>query len=304
MSSISVFGVFVADLCFIGSSIPESGQTVLGNKHIVGPGGKGSNQAIAAARLGANVNFITKIGKDSHAQMALDLYKQAGIDTSSIIQDSKLSTGVAGIMINENTGDNAINIVPGAAAKLEKKDIDSNLEVLKKSKIFLTQLETPYETTSYALNKAKEFGCLTIFNPAPASKIAEDDFKRIDFFTPNETEASFYLNRKIETEKEIEDAAKDFLYKGVKNVVITLGSKGVYFQNSKENYFVEAAKLKEEVLDTTGAGDAFNGALSYALSNEFNYKNALVFANKVAGISTTKLGAANSMPTINEVEKY
>ena len=171
MSSISVFGVFVADLCFIGSSIPESGQTVLGNKHIVGPGGKGSNQAIAAARLGGNVNFITKIGKDSHAQMALDLYKQAGINTSSVIQDSKLSTGVAGIMINETTGDNAINVVPGAAAKLEKKDIDLNLEILKKSKVFLTQLETPYETTSYALNKAKEFGCLTIFNPAPATKI-------------------------------------------------------------------------------------------------------------------------------------
>ena len=120
MSSISVFGVFVADLCFIGSSIPKSGQTVLGNKHIVGPGGKGSNQAIAAARLGGNVNFITKIGKDSHAQMALNLYKEAGVNINTIIQDSNLSTGVAGIMINEKTGENAINVVPGAAAKLEK----------------------------------------------------------------------------------------------------------------------------------------------------------------------------------------
>ena len=304
MNTISVFGVFVADLCFIGSSIPESGQTVLGNKHIVGPGGKGSNQAIAAARLGGNVNFITKIGKDSYAQMALNLYKDAGININNIIQDSNLSTGVAGIMINKKTGDNAINIIPGAAAKLEKKDIDLNLEMLKKSKIFLTQLETPYETTSYALQKAKEFECLTIFNPAPASEISEEDFKRIDFFTPNETESSFYLKRKIETKKEIENAAKDFLKKGVKNVVITLGSRGVYFQNSKESYFVEAVKLKEEVLDTTGAGDAFNGALSYALSNEFNYKDALVFANKVAGISTTRAGAANAMPRLKEVENY
>tara|TARA_B100001013_G_scaffold165155_1_gene98871 strand:+ start:483 stop:1421 length:939 start_codon:yes stop_codon:yes gene_type:complete len=304
MNSITVFGVFVADLCFIGNSIPKSGETILGSKHLVGPGGKGSNQAIAAARLGGNVNFFTKIGKDTHAQMALKLYKEAGINTNSIIQDSNFSTGVAGIMINEKTGDNAINIIPGAAAKLEKKDIDLNLETLKKSKIFLTQLETPYEVTSYALHKAKEFDCLTIFNPAPAIKIDEEDFKKIDFFTPNETEASFYLNRKIETEKEIEDGAKDFLNRGVKNIVITLGSKGVYFQNSKESYFVEAVKLKEEVLDTTGAGDAFNGAFSYALSNEFSYKDALVFSNKVAGISTTKLGAANSMPTINEVEKY
>mgnify|MGYP001274737649 CR=1 FL=1 len=304
MSSISVFGVFVADLCFIGSSIPKSGQTVLGNKHIVGPGGKGSNQAIAAARLGGNVNFITKIGKDSHAQMALNLYKEAGVNINTIIQDSNLSTGVAGIMINEKTGENAINVVPGAAAKLEKKDIDLNLEILKKSKIFLTQLETPYEVTSYALNKAKEFGCLTIFNPAPALKIKEEDFKKIDFFTPNETEASFYLNRKIETKKEIVEGSKDLLNKGIKNVVITLGSRGVYFQNSKESYFVEAVNLKNEAVDTTGAGDAFNGAFSYALLNDMNYKDALVFANKVAGISTTKLGAANSMPTIKEVQEY
>ena len=304
MSSISVFGVFVADLCFIGSSIPKSGQTVLGNKHIVGPGGKGSNQAIAAARLGGNVNFITKIGKDSHAQMALNLYKEAGVNINTIIQDSNLSTGVAGIMINEKTGENAINVVPGAAAKLEKKDIDLNLEILKKSKIFLTQLETPYEVTSYALNKAKEFGCLTIFNPAPALKIKEEDFKKIDFFTPNETEASFYLNRKIETKKEIVEGSKDLLNKGIKNVVITLGSRGVYFQNSKESYFVEAVNLKNEAVDTTGAGDAFNGAFSYALLNDMNYKDAIVFANKVAGISTTKLGAANSMPTIKEVQEY
>ena len=304
MNLISVFGIFVADLCFIGSSIPESGQTVLGNKHLVGPGGKGSNQAIAAARLGGNVNFITKIGKDSHAKMALNLYKEAGVNINSIIQNPNLSTGVAGIMIDEKTGDNAINVVPGAAAKLEKKDIDLNLEILKKSKIFLTQLETPYEVTSYALNKAKEFGCLTIFNPAPASKIKKEDFKKIDFFTPNETEASFYLNRKIETKKEIEDGSKELLNMGIKNVVITLGSKGVYFQNSKENYFVEALNLKNNVVDTTGAGDAFNGALSFALSNELNYKDALIFANKVAGISTTKLGAANSMPTNKEVEEY
>ena len=304
MKPILVFGVFVADLCFISSSIPSSGQTILGNKHLVGPGGKGSNQAIAAARLGGNVNFITKIGKDSYAQMALKLYRDSGVNINSIIQESNLSTGVAGIMINEKTGENAINIVPGAAGKLENKDIDLKLEILKKSKIFLTQLETPHEVTSYALNKAKEFGCLTIFNPAPASKIKHNDFEKIDFFTPNEIEASFYLDRKIETQKEIEDAAKDLLKKGIKNIIITLGSKGVYFQNSKQGYFIDSFKLKKKVIDTTGAGDAFNGAFSYALSKDFELKEAIIFANKVAGISTTKMGAANSMPTIEEVEKY
>ncbi len=304
MKSICIFGIFVADLCFIGNSIPEKGQTILGNNHIVGPGGKGSNQAIASGRLGGKVNFITKIGKDQNADIALSLYKEVGINTDSIIQDDNNLTGVAGIMVNEKTGENAINVVPGAAGTLVKKDIDDNFKFIEKSEIFLTQLETPYEVTSYALNKAKETGSITIFNPAPASDITEDDFKSIDYFTPNETEASFYLNEKVESESEIERAAKAFLDKGVKNVIITLGSKGVYFANSDESYFVDAFKLKSEVVDTTGAGDAFNGAFAYALSINQNNRDAIVFSNKVAGISTTKSGAANSIPTISEVENY
>ena len=304
MKSICIFGIFVADLCFIGNSIPERGQTILGNNHIVGPGGKGSNQAIASGRLGGNVNFITKIGKDQNADMALSLYKEVGINTNSIIQDDNHLTGVAGIMINEKTGENAINVVPGAAGTLINQDIDDNLKFKEKSEIFLTQLETPYEVTSYALNKAKETGSITIFNPAPASDISEDDFKSIDYFTPNETEASYYLKEKVESKDEIERAAKSFLKKGVKNIIITLGSKGVYFANSDDSYFIEAFELKNEVLDTTGAGDAFNGAFAYALSKNQDNREAITFANKVAGISTTRLGAASSMPTLKEVNEY
>ena len=304
MKTICVFGVFVTDLCFVANSIPEKGQTILGNKHIIGPGGKGSNQAIAAARLGGKVNFITKIGKDQNADMALALYKEVGINTESIIRDDNELTGVAGIMINEKTGDNAINVVPGAAGTLVNKDIDNNLEFIKKSEIFLTQLETPYEATSYALKKAKESGSLTIFNPAPASNINDSDFKCIDYFTPNETEASFYLKKSVKSRTEIETAAKIFLDKGIKNIVITLGSKGVYFANSTERCFIDAFKLKDKVIDSTGAGDAFNGAFAYALSNNHNNKDALQFANKVAGISTTRTGAANAMPKIEEVEIY
>ena len=303
MNSICIFGVFVADLCFFGNKIPIRGETVLGNKYLVGPGGKGSNQAIAAARLNGKVNFITKVGKDSHADMALSLYKEAGVNTDSIIQDPNLSTGVAGIMIDEN-GYNAINIVAGAAAHLKNEDIDKNLDVIKKSKIFLTQMETPLSTTMYALKKAKESGCITILNPAPANHIDNNDFYLLDFFTPNETEAEFYLKKKIKSDEDIKEAGKEFLSKGVKNIVITLGSRGVYFANSNESFFIDALKLKSEVLDTTGAGDAFNGALSVALSNEYNIKDAVIFANKVGGISTTKLGAANAMPTFEEVEKY
>ena len=303
MNSICVFGVFVADLCFFGETIPVKGQTVLGKNHIVGPGGKGSNQAIAAARLKGDVHFITKIGQDSHADMALKLYKKAQININSIIQDKNLSTGVAGIMIDEK-GHNAINVVAGAAAHLNNEDIDQNLNTIKNSKIFLTQLETPEQVTLYALSKAKENNCVTILNPAPARKIEEEYFKLIDYFTPNETEAEFYLNKKIKSENDIKEAANQFLKKGVKNIIITLGEKGVYYSNGKEDYFVEAFKLKNNVVDTTGAGDAFNGAFVVGLSNDLKNKDALVFANKVAGISTTKLGAAASMPLLQEVENY
>ena len=303
MKSICIFGVFVADLCFVGSKIPIKGQTILGEKHIVGPGGKGSNQAIAAARLNGDISFITKMGKDSHSEMAFDLYKEAGVKTHSIIQDEKLFTGVAGIMIDEN-GNNAINIISGAAEHLVNSDVDNQIETIKNSEIFLTQMETPDETTIYALKKAKENGCTTILNPAPARKIDEENFKLIDFFTPNETEAEFYLNKKIKTESDIKNAGQELLNKGAKNVIITLGERGVYFANNEENFFINAFKVKEPVLDTTGAGDAFNGALSVGLANNLKIKEALTFANKIAGISTTKLGAAASMPFKKDLVNY
>ena len=303
MQSICIFGVFVADICFYSEKIPIKGETVLGRDHLVGPGGKGSNQAIAAARLNGKVNFITKMGDDSHAEMAFKIYKDAGVITDSITKDKNLSTGVAGIMI-ANDGSNAINIVPGAAAQLNNKDIDNNLEILKKSKIFLTQMETPDEVTIYSLKKARESKCLTILNPAPARKINEENFALLDFFTPNETEAEFYLNNKIITEQDVKIAGREFLKKGVKNIIITLGERGVYFANENEEYFIDALKLKDQVVDTTGAGDAFNGAFAVGLANDLKFKDALIFANKVAGISTTRAGAASSMPTFKEVNNY
>ncbi len=303
MQFICIFGVFVADLCFYSEKIPIKGETVLGRDYLVGPGGKGSNQAIAAARLNGKVNFITKMGEDSHADMAFKIYKDAGVITNSITKDKNLSTGVAGIMI-DNDGNNAINVVPGAAAHLNNKDIDNNLETMKKSKIFLTQMETPDEVTIYSLKKAKENNCLTILNPAPARKINEENFALLDFFTPNETEAEFYLKNKITTEEDIRIAGREFLKKGVKNIIITLGERGVYFANENEEYFIDALKLKNQVVDTTGAGDAFNGAFAVGLANDLKFKDALIFANKVAGISTTRIGAASSMPTFKEVNNY
>lgn len=301
--SISILGIFVADLCFFADEIPIPGKTVLGKKYIIGPGGKGSNQAIAAARAGGDVSFITKLGKDSYAEMALNLYQEAGINTQSVILDSNLTTGAAGILINQKTGENAINVVPGAAGTIDNKLIDENLSIIKNSKIFLSQLETPLETTLYALKLAKENGCTTILNPAPASNLPEDCYPNIDFFTPNETEASFYVQQPIESEKDCHHAAKVFLNKGIKNILITLGDKGCFFKNKDEEFLIPAKKLSLPVLDTTGAGDAFNGAFSVALSNNKNYKEAIEFASLVAGISVTREGAANSMPSIQEIKE-
>jgi ribokinase len=299
-NSITVLGIFVADLCFIGKKIPSIGQTQIGNDFQIGPGGKGSNQAITVAKLNGDVNFISRLGDDEYGRMALEIYKSNNVKIDSVLLDKNEKTGVAGIFIDEK-GNNSINVIPGVANKVSKKDIDNNLDTIKNSKIFLTQLEISTDITMYALEKAKDFNCITILNPAPACTIDNRDFKLIDFFTPNEKEAEFYLNKKIENEKDIKKAAKDLLNLGIKNVIITLGEKGAFFKNDKEEYFLDAYKMIDKVIDTTGAGDVFNGALAVALSNNKSVKEAIIFANKVAAISTTKSGAANSIPTIDQV---
>ena len=301
--SISILGIFVADLCFFGDEIPVPGKTVLGKKYIIGPGGKGSNQAIAASRAGGDVSFITKLGQDNYADMALKLYQEAGVNTQAVVLDSNLSTGAAGILINQQTGENAINVVPGAAATIDRKFIDDNLSIINNSKIFLAQLETSIDATMHALKLAKKNGCTTILNPAPATNLPEDCFENVDFFTPNETEAGFFINQSIESEKDCQSAAKVFLDKGIKNILITLGEKGCFFKNNEEEFLIPAKKLSVPVVDTTGAGDAFNGAFTVALSKNKNYKEAIEFASLVAGISVTREGAANSMPTIEEIEE-
>jgi ribokinase len=299
-NSITVLGIFVADLCFIGKKIPSIGQTQIGNDFQIGPGGKGSNQAITIAKLNGDVNFISRLGDDEYGRMALEIYKSNNVKIDSVLLDKNEKTGVAGIFIDEK-GNNSINVIPGVANKISKKDIDNNLDTIKNSKIFLTQLEISTDITMYALEKAKDFNCITILNPAPACTIDNRDFKLIDFFTPNEKETEFYLNKKIENEEDIKQAAKDLLNLGIKNVIITLGEKGAFFKNDKEEYFLDAYKMIDKVIDTTGAGDVFNGALAIALSNNKSVKEAIIFANKVAAISTTKLGAANSIPTIDQI---
>ena len=302
MSDISILGIFVADISFLGPKIPAIGETILGNKYNIGPGGKGCNQAIAIARLGAKVNFISKIGKDSYGELAFNTLKKNSISTKSLIQDENLQTGVAGILVDNKSGKNAINVIVGAPSTLKIDEVKKDIDIIKNSKIFLTQLEVPKDVTLYCLKIAKENGCLTILNPAPASKISEEFFDNIDFFTPNETEAEFFTGIKITNNREAKQAADILINKGIKKIIITLGDKGLFYSDGKEEIYLKAKSVK--VIDTTGAGDAFNGGLAFSLLNKRPIKDCLEIANKVAGLSTTKLGAGDSMPFYKDLKLF
>jgi ribokinase len=297
MSDITILGIFVADISFSGNKLPSVGETILGDSYNVGPGGKGCNQAIAISRLGGKVNFISKLGDDDYGKLAINKLKKDNIDTSNIIISNKHKTGVAGIHVDRNTGKNAITVVRGAPSSLTINEIDTNL--FKHSKIFLTQLEIPIEVTLHCLKAAKEYGLVNILNPAPACKLSNDFFKLVDYFTPNETEAEFYTGVKINDENDAKISAKKLIGMGIKKVVITLGEKGLFFYDGKQEIYLKAFPVK--AIDTTGAGDAFNGGLAFGISKNKKIKECLELANKVAGISTTKLGAGDSMPLLKDV---
>ena len=297
MFDITVLGIFVADISFLGEKIPSTGETILGDNYNIGPGGKGCNQAIAISRLGGKVNFITKLGNDNYGKLAVNNLKKDNVDISNIIISDKHKTGVAGIHVDRNTGKNAITVVRGAPESLSIEEI--NINIIKNSKIFLTQLEIPLDVTFHCLKKAKEESLINILNPAPACKLSNDFFKLVDYFTPNETEAEFYTGIKINNKNDAKESAKKLYEMGIKNVIITLGEKGLYYFNGKEEIYMEANQVK--AIDTTGAGDAFNGGFSFALLKGKKIKDCLEFANKVAGLSTTKLGAGDSMPNLKEL---
>jgi ribokinase len=299
MSEISVLGIFVADISFSGNKIPSVGETILGDSYNIGPGGKGCNQAIAISRLGGKVSFISKLGKDNYGDLALKTLKENNINVSTIIQSADLQTGVAGIMLEKKTGKNAINVITGAPSTLNISEINKYINTIKKSKIFLTQLEIPKEVILHCLKIAKENNVITILNPAPASDISKEFFSNIDYFTPNETEAEFYTGIKITNEKEAKEASIKLLNLGLNKVVITLGEKGLFYSDGNEDIYLKATSVKP--IDTTGAGDAFNGGLAYALSKNKSIKDALNLANQVAGLSTLKLGAGNAMPKFKDL---
>jgi ribokinase len=298
--SIVILGVFVADTAYRAPRAPRMGETILGSSFKLGPGGKGSNQSVAAGKLGADVSFITRLGRDPFADMAIATWKEAGV-MPAVIETPESYTGAAYIFVEETTGNNAIIVCPGAATLISPADIDANAELIRKAGVFVTQLEQPIDAALRALQIARDAGVTTILNPAPAAALPAEIFGLCDYVTPNETEAEELTGVKVDSLDGARRAADILLGKGAKAAVVTLGEKGALLQAPGISELVPAVSAGA-VVETTGAGDAFNGGFAAALARGDKPLDAVRFACAVAGISVTRAGTAPSMPTLQEVE--
>lgn len=295
-----ILGVFVADTAYRADRQPRMGETILGNSFKLGPGGKGSNQAVAAGKLGADITFLTRLGVDAFADMAKATWKDAGVK-SAVIDTPQSYTGAAYIFIEETTGNNAIIVSPGAAMLISPDDIEANAGLIGGAGVFVTQLEQPIDAALRALEIARGAGVTTILNPAPAAKLPDRIYTLCDYVTPNETEAEELTGIKVASIDDARSAADNLLKKGVGSVIITLGEKGALLHTANRSDHVPVVSAGT-VVETTGAGDAFNGGLAAALARGVEPLQAVRFACAVAGISVTRPGTAPSMPTLQEVE--
>lgn len=299
MGQIVILGVFVADTSFRAARLPKMGETILGDSFVLGPGGKGSNQSVAAGKLGGDVSFITRLGKDAFAKLALKTWQEAKVKPA-IIEDEENATGAAFIFIDTKSGDNAIIIAPGAAGKITPDILNQNKTLITESRIFMTQLEQPVEIALEGLKLARQHGKITILNPAPAASLPKEIFGLCDYITPNETETEALTGLPVRTKEEAEKAANALAKKGVSTPIITMGKQGAYLYG----YGLVPAYHAGDVVETTGAGDAFNGALATALAEGQSDIQAVHFGCATSAIAVTRPGAASSMPTREEVETF
>jgi ribokinase len=298
MKRILVIGSSNTDMVIKTDNLPSPGETVLGGTFFMNPGGKGANQAVAAARLGGKVTFVTKIGKDLFGNQTIGVLKKEGIDTRNIVRDEKLPSGVALITVNVS-GENNIVVAPGSNGNLLPEDISGNHFSPGSFKILLLQLEIPIMTVEYAALTAAENGIKVILNPAPAQKLHDYLLKHTWLITPDVTEAGILTGIKVHNESSAEIAATAFQKKGVKNVIITMGEKGAFVKSDEFTGMIPGINVN--AIDTTAAGDVFNGALAVALAEGSGLEDAVHFANKAAAISVTRLGAQASAPYRNEL---
>ncbi len=298
---VAILGVFVADASYRAARQPKMGETILGSSFALGPGGKGSNQSVAAARVGGEVSFITRLGQDEFAKMAFNMYQEEGI-TAHIEQLAESYTGSAYIFLDENTGDNAIIVCPGAATTIDKAYVEAVRDVIASADVFITQMEQPLEAAARALQIAREANVVTILNTAPAEAVPDNVFALCDYVTPNETEAESYTGVKVASVDDARKAGDVFLQKGVGTALITLGAQGALMHNSEMSELIPAFNAGE-LKETTGAGDAFNGGFAVALAQGKTPREAARFGCAVAGLSVTRSGTAPSMPQLEEVER-
>jgi len=304
MKPIVILGIFVADTAYRADRQPKLGETILGHSFSLGPGGKGSNQSVAAAMAssgtGSEVHFITRLGRDDFAAIARSTWARAGV-RPEVIEDAESYTGAAFIFLEAATGNNAIIVAPGAAARISAADVEARAGLIRAAAAFVTQLEQPVEAALRGLQIAREAGVTTILNPAPAAELPDGMLALCDYLTPNETEAEMLSGIPVTDLASAERAADALLARGVGAVVITLGGNGALYRDASRSVHVPVISAGP-VVETTGAGDAFNGGFVVALSEGRDVIEAVRFGCATAGISVTRAGTAGSMPARAEIE--
>ena len=293
-AKVVVIGSSNTDMTIKGDRLPKPGETVLGGEFRMGPGGKGANQAVAARRLGADVSFICKVGRDIFGDNAISGYQKEGIDCSRILRSDKAS-GTALILVDGNA-ENCIAVAPGANADLTPEDVDSVADVIRSADYLILQLEIPVESVLRAAKIAHEAGVYVILNPAPACHLPEELFGYISLITPNQTGSALLSG----VEDNLDAAVERLMQLGVKDVVVTLGSKGSLVISEGAKTLVPSLKVK--AVDTTAAGDTFCGALCVALSEGCSLVDAAGFATKASALTVQKMGAQDSIPFRSDIK--
>jgi ribokinase len=297
---IVILGVFVADTAYRAARQPRMGETIMGNDFALGPGGKGSNQAVACGRLGADVTFLTRLGRDPFADMARATWAKAGV-RPEVTEDPDSYTGAAFIFIEQGTGNNAIIISPGAAGRISIADVEARAALISGAAVFVTQLEQPVDAALRGLQIARAGGATTILNPAPAAPLPDGMLALCDYVTPNESEAEGITGIAVQSLADAERAADALLAKGVGAAIITLGEKGALYRDASRSVHVPVFQAGP-VVETTGAGDAFNGGFATALAEGADPVEAVRFGCATASISVTRPGTAPAMPARAEID--
>ena len=297
---IVILGVFVADTAYRADRLPRMGETILGRSFALGPGGKGSNQAVAAARAGGNVHFLRRQGRDAFADLALRTWEEAGVTPAVTVAEGS-ATGAAFIFLEAGTGNNAIIVAPGAAADISEADMDASADLIRSASVFMTQLEQPLPAALRAFQIAREAGVTTILNPAPAAQLPEGMLSLCDWVTPNESEAEALTGLPVHDPATAMAAARTLTLMGAGGAVITLGAQGAMLVRGDLAVHLPAISAGP-VVETTGAGDAFAGGFAVALSEGMAPADAVRFGIATAGISVTRPGTAPAMPLREEIE--